>query len=266
MNSNYRMNNSQENEIDKILQDGIDKSLQFMKRLDINSTNPNYFPKYSNQSQSQSQSYSTSNLPNYTDNNISNIHYNSTTTLNEDQNQKLQPIQPIKKNSQTKKLFKIKSKTKSKSNDTKNKIKKKTHILDYQSEYNKKKDELERYKKQLIQERIKQNKLQKELSTKYKKEDEFKKIEERNSAIESKSEELIMKIKRSESIREEQSKVIDELLNEYNSMIKALKNNPGVEILNKFSELELEAQKLKNEGVQKIERRKVKKKISKKNK
>ena len=106
MNSNYRVTNSQENEIDKILQDGIDKSLQFMKRLDINNTNPNYFPKYSNQSQSQSQSYSTSILPNFTENNISNIHYNSTTTLNEDQNQKLQHIQPIKKNSQTKKYLK----------------------------------------------------------------------------------------------------------------------------------------------------------------
>ena len=79
MNSNYRVNNSQENEIDKILQDGIDKSLQFMKQLDINNTNSNYFPQYSHQSQSQS--YSTSNLPNYTDNNISNIHYNSTTSL-----------------------------------------------------------------------------------------------------------------------------------------------------------------------------------------
>ena len=195
------------------------------------------------------------------DNNISNIHYNSTTSLNENQNQKFQPIQPIKRNSQT---TTIKSKAKSKSNDRKKKIKRKTNILDYQSEYNKKKDELEKYKKQLIQERIKQNKLQKELSSKYKKEEEFKKIEERNSAIESKSEELIMKIKRSDSIREEQSKVIDELLNEYNSMIKALKNNPGVEILNKYSELELEAQKLKNEGEPKIEKRKVKKKNSKK--
>jgi hypothetical protein len=264
MNSNYIVNNSQENEIDKILQDGIDKSLQFMKQLDINNTNSNYIPQYSNQSQSQS--YSTSNLPNYTDNNISNIHYNSTTSLNENQNQKFLPIQPIKRNSYTQKLGKIKSKTKSKSNDKKNKIKRKINILDYQSEYNKKRDELEKYKKQLIQERIKQNKLQKELSSKYKKEEEFKKIEERNSAIERKSEDLIMKIKRSESIREEQTKLIDDLLNEYNSMIKALKNNPGVEILNKYSELELEAQKLKNEGEQKIEKRKVKKKISKKNK
>ena len=264
MNSNYRVNNSQENEIDKILQDGIDKSLQYMKQLDINNTNSNYFPQ--NSHQSQSQSYSTSNLPNYTDNNISNIHYNSTTSLNENQNQKFKPIQPINRNSQIKKLGKIKSKTKSKSNDKKNKIRKKAKILDYQSEYNKKRDELEKYKKQLIQERIKQNKLQKELSSKYKKEEEFKKIEERNSDIERKSEDLIMKIKRSESIREEQSKVIDELLNEYNSMIKALKNNPGVEILNKFSELELEAQQLKNEGEQKFEKRKVKKKINKKNK
>lgn len=264
MNSNYRMNNSQENEIDKILQDGIDKSLQYMKQLDINNTNPSYFPQYSHQSQSQS--YSTSILPNYTDNNISNINRNSTTSLNDNQNTKFPPMQPIKRNSETRKIGKIMSKTKTKSNERKNKSKRKTNILDYQSEYNKKRDELEKYKKQLIQERIKQNKLQRELSSKYKKEEEFKKIEERNSAIESKSEELIMKLKRSESIREDQSKVIDELLNEYNSMIKALKNNPGVEILNKYSELELEAEKLKNEGEPKIEKRKAKKKISKKNK
>lgn len=264
MNSNYRVNNSQENEIDKILQDGIDKSLLFMKQLEINNTNPTYFPQHSNQIQTQS--YSTSNLPAYTDNNISNIIYNSMTSLNENQTKKFQPIQPLKRNSETNKIGKIKAKTKSKSNDRKNKIRKKANILDYQSEYNKKRDELERYKKQLIQERIKQNKLQKELSSKYKKEEEFKKIEERNSAIESKSQELIMKIKRSESIREEQSKVIDELLNEYNSMIKALKNNPGVEILNKYSELELEAEKLKNEGEPKIVKKKVKKKLSKKNK
>ena len=37
--------NSQENEIDKILQDGIDKSLLYIQSL--NTSNPNEIPKYS---------------------------------------------------------------------------------------------------------------------------------------------------------------------------------------------------------------------------
>ena len=39
-------------------------------------------------------------------------------------------------------------------------------------------------------------------------------------------------------------------------MIKALRNNPGVEILNKYRELESEAENLKNEGNMKIKRKK----------
>ena len=39
MNSNFIINNSQENEIDKILQEGIDKSLSYMKTLNMNNSN-----------------------------------------------------------------------------------------------------------------------------------------------------------------------------------------------------------------------------------
>ena len=39
MNSNFIINNSQENEIDKILQEGIDKSLLYMKTLNMNNSN-----------------------------------------------------------------------------------------------------------------------------------------------------------------------------------------------------------------------------------
>ena len=147
---------------------------------------------------------------------------------------------------------------KSKSNIKIKKInKKQQHILDYQLEYNKKKYELDKYKNQLIQERIKQNQLQKEMNSKIKKEEEFKKIEENNNIINNNSEELILKIQRSEKIREEQSKIIDELLKQYNEMIKALRNNPGVEILNKYRELESESENLKNEGNIKIKIRNI---------
>ena len=44
MNSNY-INDSKENEIDKILQDGIDKSLLYIQSFKMNNSNP--FPKYS---------------------------------------------------------------------------------------------------------------------------------------------------------------------------------------------------------------------------
>ena len=142
-----------------------------------------------------------------------------------------------------------------------NKIKKikKQNILDYQLEYNKKKEELEKYKSQLIQERIKQNKLQKEMNSKIKKEEEFKQIEENNNTIKNNTQELILKIQRSEQIREEQSKIIDGLLKQYNSMIKELRNNPNVEIINKYRELESEAENLKNEGNAKNPRKKGKK-------
>ena len=102
------------------------------------------------------------------------------------------------------------------------------------------------------------------MNSKIRKEEEYKKIEDYNNTIKNNSDELISRIQRSEKIREEQSKIIEGLLKEYNSMIKALRNNPGVEIINKYNELELEAEKLKKEGEVKIERKKGKKKLSKK--
>ena len=206
MNSNYKLNNFQENEIDKILQDGIDKSLSYINSFNMNNSKNNI--QFSNK---------TFNNQNYT--NFNNSNYNNIFPTNDNQN--LQPIQ-------IKKFNTLKIKPKSKSINRKKRIKKKNNILDYQIEYNKKKDELEKYKNQLIQERIKQNKLQKEMNSKTKKEEEFKKLEENTNLIKNNSEELISKIQRSEKIREEQSKLIDELLKEYNSMINTLRNNPGV--------------------------------------
>ena len=143
------------------------------------------------------------------------------------------------------------------------KPKKKMSEFDYQVEYNKKREELEKCKNDLIQERIKQNKLQKEMSIKLKKEKEFNKLEENDNTIEKNSEDLIFKIQQSERIREEQTKIIERLLTEYNFMINKLRRNPNIEIVNKYDELKLEADSLKNEGMAITKKKKNSKKIIK---
>ena len=250
MNSNLIINNTQENEIDKILQDGIDKSLLYIQSL--NMSNSNELVKYS----TQPNNYKT-NIQNYTIKNL-----NKKNTIPKSTKQSIRPLSATEKN--IPKLKRTKTKSKSKSNNKLKKLKNRPRVFDYQIEYNKKKAELEKYKNELIQERIKQNKLQKEMNSKIRKEEEYKKIEDYNNTIKNNSDELISRIQRSEKIREEQSKIIEGLLKEYNSMIKALRNNPGVEIINKYNELELEAEKLKKEGEVKIGRKKGKKKLSKK--
>ena len=251
MNSNSIINNTQEKEINKILQEGIDKSLLYIQSLNV----PNSFDSYK---------YSTQ--PNNDKSSIQNKtrtkKFRKTNTLKKNSKQKLRPLSATEKNIQN--YYSTMPKLKSKSNNKNKKIKKKSRVFDYQEEYNKKKEELEKYKNELIQERIKQNKLQKEMNSKMKKEEEYKKIEDFNNTIKNNSDELIVKIQRSEKIREEQSKIIEGLLKEYNSMIKALRNNPGVEIINKYNELETEAEQLKNEGSIKNENKKRKKRLSKK--
>ena len=143
------------------------------------------------------------------------------------------------------------------------KKKKKLNAFDYQVEYNKKTEELEKCKNELIQERIKQNKLKNDIGTKSKKEKEFKKLEEDNNLIEKNSEDLILKIQQNERIREEQTKIIDRLLEEYNCLIKELRRNPNVEVINKYDELKLEADSLRQEKSKKINN-KLKKKVNKK--
>ena len=129
--------------------------------------------------------------------------------------------------------------------------------------FNKKREELEKHKNDLIQERIKQNKLQKEMNIKIKKEKEFNKLEENDNIIEKNSEDLILKIQQSERIREEQTKIIERLLSEYNFMINKLRRNPNIEIVNRYDELKLEAENLKNEGMAITKKKKKNKKIIK---
>ena len=98
-----------------------------------------------------------------------------------------------------------------------------------------------------------------------KKEKEFNKIEENDNMIQKNSEDLILRIQQSERIREEQTKIIERLLSEYNFMINKLRRNPNIEIVNKYEELKLEADNLKNEGLTITKKKKSnKKKIFKK--
>ena len=265
MNSNY-INNIQEIEIDKILQDGIDKSLLYIQSLNTtnNSNIPNFTKKNSTVPVNKQK------IKNRTTKNSNRNTFNKKRTLSKTNIKKntfpLTLIDSNNNNDNNNTYNNTYNNTKlNKRAKSNNKVKKirKINIFDYQLEYNKKKEELEMYKKQLIQERIKQNKLKKEINSKSKKEEEFKKLEENNNTIKNNSDELILKIQRSEKLREEQAKLIDGLLKEYNNMINALRNNPDVEIINKYRELESEAENLKNEGnIQKDKKKK--KKIFKK--
>ena len=259
MNSNF-ITNSQENEIDKILQDGIDKSLLYIQSL--NMSNPNEIQKYSTVPLRKSKT-KTKTHPNKKNSTFNKKRTLSKNKTNNNSKKNIRPLSVTEKNIKIKNYKNTNIMPKYQSTNKIKKIKKQ-NILDYQLEYNKKKEELEKYKSQLIQERIKQNKLQKEMNSKIKKEEEFKQIEENNNTIKNNTQELILKIQRSEQIREEQSKIIDGLLKQYNSMIKELRNNPNVEIINKYRELESEAENLKNEGNVKNPRKKGKKISNKK--
>ena len=235
MKSNLITNESQENEINKILQEGIDKSLLYINSFKINSNYNNF-------------SQSAKNLTNKSNNKKLSKTVNSTNKKITSKN----PSKIVNKLTRPKIEFQPLSKTKlnisSKSLNKTIKKRKKMKELDYQVEYNKKREELESYKNVLIKERIKQNKLQKEMNIKMKKEKEFNKLEEKDNLMEKNSEDLILKIQQSERIREEQTKIIERLLSEYNFMINKIRRNPNIEILNKYDELKMEADSLKNEG------------------
>ena len=253
-NSNFIISNSQETEINKILQDGIDKSLLYIQSFNTNTTssnlNANTYPFIKS---------NTSKISNFSDG-LSKI---SKRAKNSAKN--IRPLTGFEKKISTTK-FNNSTLKKSKSNNKIRTMSKKGNILDYQYEYNKKKEELAKVKGVLIQERIKYNKLKKEMDSKSRKEEEFKKLEENNRIIKKNTEDLILKIQRGERIRMEQSNIIEGLLREYNAMINELRNMPGVEIVNKFKELEDEAEQLKIESNgKKKEKKKSKRKVGKKN-
>jgi hypothetical protein len=241
-------NEYQENEINKILQDGIDKSLLY-----INSFNTSNFRNFSKSSKLLTNKKK--------DEKISNSLYNNTYFQNlPKDNNNSQKIKigfiPL-----TKSQLNIKSKSLNKTLKPYNK----KNLAYYQIEYNKKREELENSKNELIKERIKQNKLQNDMRIRLKKEKEFNKIEENDNIIQKNSEDLILRIQQSERIREEQTKIIERLLSEYNFMINKLRRNPNIEIVNKYEELKLEADNLKNEGLTITKKKKLnKKKIFKK--
>ena len=248
MKNNLITNEYQENEINKILQDGIDKSLLY-----INSFNTSNFRNFSKSSKLLTNKKN--------DEKISNSLYNNTYFKNlPKDNNNSQKIKigfiPL-----TKSQLNIKSKSLNKTLKHYNK----KNLAYYQIEYNKKREELENSKNELIKERIKQNKLQNDMRIRLKKEKEFNKIEENDNIIQKNSEDLILRIQQSERIREEQTKIIERLLSEYNFMINKLRKNPNIEIVNKYEELKLEADNLKNEGLTITKKKKLnKKKIFKK--
>ena len=246
MKNNLITNEYQENEINKILQDGIDKSLLY-----INSFNTSNFRNFSKSSKLLTNKKN--------EEKISNSLYNNTYFQNlPKDNNNSQKIKigfiPL-----TKSQLNIKSKSLNKTLKHYNK----KNLAYYQIEYNKKREELENSKNELIKERIKQNKLQNDMRIRLKKEKEFNKIEENDNMIQKNSEDLILRIQQSERIREEQTKIIERLLSEYNFMINKLRRNPNIEIVNRYDELKLEAENLKNEGMAITKKKKKNKKIIK---
>jgi len=246
MKNNLITYESQENEINRILQDGIDKSLLYIRSLNMSNFNDFSQPSTDITNKERTKKYSRTTYS--TKNRIT---FNKTSKNRNALNKRKTSLQQSSKSQ---------SNLKSKSLDKTIKIKKKINTLDYLNEYNKKREELEKFKNELIQERIRQNKLQKEMNSKMKKEKEFNKIEEKDNMIEKNSEDLILKIQQSERIREEQTKVIERLLSEYNFMITKIRKNPNLEILNKYDELKLEADNLKKEGISINKQKKLKKK------
>ena len=237
----------QEDEINKILQDGIDKSLLYINSLNL--TNFTNFSKSTKNLKEKEKTKKYLKTANPSEKRI--IFENPKTNI------------LLKKRIEFKPFNKSKLYLKSKSinNTMKRKVRK---GFDIQIKYNKKREELEKLKNELIQERIRQNKLKKEMNSKIKKEKEFIKLEEKDNLIEKNSEDLFLKIQQSERIREEQTKIIERLLSEYNFMINQLRKNPNIEIVNKYDELKLEADNLKNEGMIMAKKKKIKKKLIKK--
>ena len=138
---NNLTNEYQENEINKILQDGIDKSLLY-----INSFNTSNFRNFSKSSKLLTNKKNEEKISN-----------------NNSQKIKIGFI-PL-----TKSQLNIKSRSLNKTLKHYNK----KNLAYYQIEYNKKREELENSKNELIKERIKQNKLQNDMRIRLKKEKEF---------------------------------------------------------------------------------------------
>ena len=248
MKNNLIINDSQENEINKILQDGIDKSLLYINSLNL--TNFTNFSKSTKNFKEKTKTKIYSKTTNPSENRI--FWKNSKTNFF---TKKIKEFKPFTKSQ----LY-----LKSKSINSTMKLRTKKEGFNFQIKYNKKKEELEKLKNELIQERIRQNKLQKEMNSKIKKEKEFNKLEEKDNMIEKNSEDLFLKIQQSEKIREEQTKIIERLLSEYNFMINQLRRNPNIEIINKYEELKLEADNLKKEGMKVTKKKKMSKKFIKK--
>ena len=143
----------------------------------------------------------------------------------------------------------IKRKKKKTKSSTKTKTIVKNDNIDYQEEYEKIRKELDKYKNQLVQERIKENMLKRQVGIKSKKEGELKALDDKKKKLKDKSNEIMYKLERSEKLRKEQQIVLNELIQEYNMLLNILKSSPDVEISNRLCELENEEKKLSNQSL-----------------
>ena len=263
-NSTYHISNVQEKEINNILEDAMKNSLlnSNNKRASFNKykTNPyNNYNKLNSFSTKQNKSINTLNR----ENNVSNFYTNKSNNFNinrsiSNNNSLINNDNNNLMNSNSRFTYCIESedsdeKPRKRRKKTKSSIKVK-HIvknddIDYQEEYEKVRKELEKYKNQLVQERIKENMLKRQVGIKSKKEGELKALDSKKKKLKDKSNEILYKLERSEKLRNEQKCVLNELINEYNMLLNILKSNPDVEITSKLSELENEEKKMNNQSL-----------------
>ena len=261
-NNIYQMTNDQEKEINNILEDAMKNSL-------LNSNNKkSTFNNYKTSTYNKLNSFNT-NKKNKSINTFHKSNYSSNFNTNKSSNNINHDIRKnnniinndynILMNSNSRLTYYIESddsdekpikrKKKKTKSSTKTKSIVKNDNIDYQEEYEKIRKELDKYKNQLVQERIKENMLKRQVGIKSKKEGELKALDDKKKKLKDKSNEIMYKLERSEKLRKEQQIVLNELIQEYNMLLNILKSSPDVEISNRLCELENEEKKLSNQSL-----------------
>ena len=260
-NNTYYMSNAQEKEINDILDDAMKNSLfnTNKNKTSFNNYKSSTYNKINSFNSIKSKSTNTfnqnKNTLNFNSNknniNINGRTINSNSMINNDNNNFINSNSRFtycidSDDSDEKIVKKTKKRTKS---STRIKSRTKNDNIDYEEEYQKIRKELEKYKNQLVQERIKENMLKRQVGIKSKKEGELKNLDSKKKKLKDKSNEIMYKLERSEKLRKEQKIVLDELIEEYNMLLNVLKSSPDVEITSKLCELENEEKKMNNQSI-----------------
>lgn len=126
----------------------------------------------------------------------------------------------------------------SKSIDSVRTIKKKkvTKEVNYQSKYEKIKNEIDKLKSELVKERRSGNELKKQFKKAEKKESQYDELFEENQKMMKDTEEIYNKIVESEEIRKEQDMLIMSLQLEYDQLKKCFRNDNYVDECNEKAE------------------------------